>query len=77
MHRAESRVVEIRVAGTVGRLVRDHLPGFVAAAQAPVTVINGRLDPGEDLAGVIAVLIRHGVHPLDGRVYSGGPRKAG
>ena len=69
MHPTESRFVEIRVAGTVGRLVHDHLPGFVAAAQTPVTVVSGRLDPGEDLATVLAVLVRHGVRALDSRVY--------
>lgn len=66
----EHRAVEIRVAGTVGRLVPDRLPGFVAARQVPVTVISGRLEPGEDLTTVLAVLLRHGVRALDSRLFS-------
>jgi len=66
-----ARVVEIRVAGTVGRLVRDRLPGFEAVTGSPVTVVTGRLGPGEDLATVLGVLNRHGVRALGSRVYPG------
>ncbi len=79
MQPAESRVVEIRVAGTVGPIVSNHLPGFVAAAEGPFTVISGRLVPGGDLTTVLAVLIRHGVRALDSRVCPspGAARAAG
>jgi hypothetical protein len=61
-------MVQIRVAGTVGPVIAEHLPGFLAIQDPPVTVITGRLDPGEDLATIMALLIRRGVRPLDGRV---------
>jgi hypothetical protein len=65
--------VEIRVAGTLGRLVRAHLAGFVAATERPVTMITGRLAPGENLATVLAIMVRHGVQVLDSRVYATAP----
>lgn len=77
MPHPDPRVVEIRVAGTVGPVIAGRLPGFVATPDPPVTVITGRLDPGHDLATVIAVLLRHGVRPLDGRVCPSAPRMAG
>lgn len=77
MPHTDPRVVEIRVAGTVGPVVAERLPGFVAISDPPVTVITGRLDPGEDLATVIAVLLRHRIRPLGSRVYPSTPRMAG
>lgn len=72
MSPVDHRVVEIRVSGTVGRLVADHLPGFVVTSAASVTVINGHLHPGQDLTTILAVLIRHHVRALDSRVYPAG-----
>jgi hypothetical protein len=63
-------LVEIRVKGLVGSLVRSGWPGCTVVAVPTVSVIRGRFGRGENLASVLAVLARHGLPTLDAWVIT-------
>jgi hypothetical protein len=57
--------VEIRVAGTIGPLISAGLPGF--------TVMSGSVEPDHRLTDILALLARHGVRPIDTRLFPDPP----
>lgn len=65
--------VEIRVAGTIGPLISAGLPGFTVTVIEPTTVMSGSVEPDHRLTDILALLARHGVRPIDTRLFPDPP----
>jgi hypothetical protein len=63
-------VVEIRMAGVPGGLLRTEWPGCKVAVAPALSVICGRFGENESLASVLAVLSRHGLSAVDAWVVA-------